>query len=93
MLQLQTKQLPSHSVKTSTLAIAPIPGASQQSAKTRLLKISSVLERVPVSRTEWYRRIRKGTAPAPLSLSVNSVAWLESDIDAFIDALPKVAAK
>jgi len=57
---------------------------------TRLLKISSVLERVPVSKTEWYRRIRKGTAPAPISLSANSVAWLESDIDAFIADLVKV---
>lgn len=63
----------------------------QRTATTRLLKIASVLDRVPVSKTEWYRRIRKGTAPAPVRLSVNSVAWRESDIDAFIDALDAVA--
>lgn len=59
----------------------------QQPAKTRLLKLTSVLDRVPVSKTEWYRRIKNGAAPAPVRLSVRSVAWLESDIDAFIAAL------
>lgn len=59
----------------------------QSPVTTRLLKLPSVLDRVPVSKTEWYRRIKNGTAPASVSLSARSVAWRESDIDAFIAAL------
>jgi len=58
-----------------------------QTAPTRLLRIATVLDRIPMSRTEWYRRINKGTAPEPVRLSVHSVAWREADIDAFIAAL------
>lgn len=61
------------------------------SKPTRLLRQSTVLDRVCLSRTTWYRRIRAGKAPAPVRLGANSVAWLESDIDAFIAALPGVA--
>ncbi len=60
---------------------------SQRPATTRLLKLPSVLERYPVSKTEWYRKIKNGTAPAAIRLSARSVAWLESDIDKFIAAL------
>lgn len=60
---------------------------SQRTAPTRLLRLPSVLDRVPVSKTEWYRKIKNGTAPAPVALSARSVAWRESDIDAFIAGL------
>jgi len=60
---------------------------SQITATSRLLRLPSVLNRVPVSKTEWYRRIKKGNAPAPISLSARAVAWLESDIDAYIAKL------
>lgn len=61
----------------------------QQRPTTRLLRLPSVLDRVPVSKTEWYRKIKAGTAPVPVSLSARSVAWRESDIDAFIAALSR----
>lgn len=50
----------------------------------RLLRQPTVLERVCLSRTEWYRRVKAGKAPAPVRLGANSIAWRESDIDAFI---------
>lgn len=67
------------------------PAASNTDPTTkplRLLRQPTVLERVCLSRTEWYRRVRDGKAPAPVRLGANSVAWRESDIDAFIAALP-----
>ncbi|WP_175772809.1 AlpA family phage regulatory protein [Paraburkholderia phenazinium] len=47
----------------------------------------ALTERIGLSRSEIYRRIKAGTFPQTLSLGQRSVGWLESDIDAWIDAL------
>lgn len=65
---------------------------SQTIAPTRLLRLPSVLARIPVCRTKWYQLVKDGTAPAPVALGARSVAWREADIDAFIAALSKSAA-
>lgn len=65
----------------------------QNTGTTRLLRISSVLARVPVSRSYWYKLIKAGKAPSPLALSVKSSVWLESDIDDFIAKLVKGGEK
>jgi len=44
-----------------------------------------VLQRVPVSGTTIWRMVRDGEFPAPLRLSKNTVGWLESDIEAWIE--------
>lgn len=58
---------------------------------TRLLRIRTVLDRVPVCRTQWYAMIKNGSAPAPVALGARAVAWRESDIDAFIANLSGAA--
>lgn len=63
----------------------------QSTTPKRLLKFPEVRSRTQVSKTAWYRKIKDGTAPAPVRLSVRSVAWLESDIDAYIATLSKGA--
>lgn len=60
---------------------------------SKLMKLPSVLERVPFSKTEFYRRIKQGTAPKAIRLGVKAVAWLESDIDQYIQNLAKESAK
>ncbi|GAB6126032.1 helix-turn-helix transcriptional regulator [Humidesulfovibrio idahonensis] len=50
----------------------------------RLLRISQVLERIPVSKTTWYDGIRKGVYPAPVRLAPRTSAWLESEIKKLI---------
>jgi prophage regulatory protein len=52
----------------------------------RLISIQEVLYRTGLSRTAVYQRMGDGLFPAPIELGRNSV-WLESDIDAWIDAL------
>lgn len=64
-------------------------GRKELSSKNRLLKLPAVLERVQISKSEWYRRVRKGTVPSSVSLGARAVAWLESDIDIFIESLKK----
>jgi prophage regulatory protein len=52
----------------------------------RLIRIREVLYRTGLSRTGLYQRTGDGLFPAPIKLGRTSV-WLESDIDAWIDAL------
>lgn len=59
----------------------------------KLLRLPSVLERLGISKTEYYRRMKLGTVPKSIRLGVNSVAWLESDIENYIQNLTKGAVK
>lgn len=61
------------------------------SKPSRMLKLPTVLDRVPFSKTEVYRRVRSGEFPKPISIGVRAVAWLESDIDEYIQKLAKGA--
>ena len=52
----------------------------------RLLRLPEVLRLVPVSKSTWYRGIRKGIYPAPVKLSSRAVAWWHGDIVTFLEA-------
>ncbi|MFZ6850073.1 helix-turn-helix transcriptional regulator [Undibacterium sp. RuRC25W] len=65
----------------------------QQKTSPRLLRLNSVLQRTPISKSEIYRRVRAGTFPAPIRLGARAVAWLESDIDQYIQKLAQESAK
>lgn len=51
----------------------------------RLLSMRQVLERVPVSRQQIYLWISQGTFPRQIRMSENRVAWLEMDIEKWIE--------
>ena len=51
----------------------------------RLLSIEQVMDKVPVSRQQIYMWMGKGEFPEQKKLSPNRVAWLESDIDEWIE--------
>ena len=53
----------------------------------RLLRLSAVLARFPVSRSHWYQGIADGRFPKPVKLSANVVAWRASDIETLIAQL------
>jgi len=63
------------------------------STTSRLLRLPTVLNRVPFSKTEIYRRMRTGDFPKPVSLGVRAVAWLESDIEQYIQKLALESGK
>ena len=58
----------------------------------RLLTIKQVLQRVPVDKSQVYRWIKAGTFPKQVVLGPQSVAWLESEVCAWIEARPRVGA-
>ncbi len=49
----------------------------------RCLRWPEVKKLVGVSRTTWWRMIKRGEAPAAHRLSANCVGWWEADITAF----------
>lgn len=53
-------------------------------AGDRLLREAQVLELVPVSAATLWRSIKRGEFPRPIRISVRAVAWLESEIHAWI---------
>lgn len=50
----------------------------------RLLRLRQVQELVPLSRSAIYNRIAAGTFPRPISLGPKAIAFIGSEIDAWI---------
>lgn len=50
------------------------------------LRLSTVKSRTGLSRSTLYRRITEGSFPSPIQLGGRAVGWLDSDVDAWIDA-------
>jgi prophage regulatory protein len=53
--------------------------------ENRFLDIAGVRERIPLSKTEIYRRIRAGTFPRPVRLGPMRVAFVESEVMAWME--------
>jgi len=50
----------------------------------KLLRLSEVLEKIPVCKTTWWEGVRKGKYPTPVSLGSNTKAWREADIERLV---------
>lgn len=50
----------------------------------RLITITEAAARVSLSRTELYRRMANGTFPSRVRLGPKRVAFVESEVDAWI---------
>ena len=57
----------------------------------RILRDPQVRERTGLSRVQRWRRVRKGTFPAPVQLGPNSIGWYEDEVEAFIANRPRVS--
>ena len=51
----------------------------------RLLTLTQVQERIPKSRTTLYRWSKQGIFPKPVPVGVSGIAWVESEIDQYIE--------
>jgi len=51
----------------------------------RLLRKPAVLERIGLRTTELYDLVREGQFPAPVPLGKRAVAWIESEVEAWIE--------
>lgn len=66
-------------------------GTPTGGSPARFLRLSEVRGRVPYSRATIYRLITAGLFPRPYSLGARAVAWLESEVDAWIAARVEAA--
>lgn len=51
-----------------------------------ILRRKQVEARTGLARSTIYDRIKAGTFPAPVSLGAKAVGWIESEIDAWLNA-------
>ena len=57
----------------------------------RLLRLNEVQARCGLSRSSLYRMMRDGSFPEPLKVGVRAVRWRESEIEAWLEALPRAS--
>lgn len=49
-----------------------------------LLRLPQVMERVALSRSPILDAIKQGRFPAPIKITNRAVAWVESEVDAWV---------
>lgn len=60
--------------------------ASTTNTPHTLIKLPEVKRRTTLSTSEIYRRLEAGTFPQQIRLGAKAVAWLEHEVNAWIDA-------
>lgn len=55
----------------------------------RFLRLKSVLELIPVSKSTWYRWTQLGIAPKPTQISFRIAAWKAQEIENLLDEMTK----
>ena len=50
-----------------------------------LIKLPCVIAKTTLSRSSVYLEIQKGTFPPPISIGERSVAWVEAEIDLWVE--------
>lgn len=62
-------------------------------AGKRLIRVPEVLRRIGLSRTTMYELIKEGRFPDKITISSRSVAFVESEIDAWIEQTIQTSRK
>ncbi|MCG3729371.1 AlpA family transcriptional regulator [Vibrio cincinnatiensis] len=55
----------------------------------RFLKLKEVMEKTALSRSAIYRKMNDGEFPESVSLGERAVAWVESEVDEWMQELLK----
>jgi prophage regulatory protein len=53
---------------------------------SRFIRLPEVIRRTSHSRSSIYQLIGRGEFPRPIRIGLRSVAWVECDIDGYIEA-------
>lgn len=59
--------------------------------QSRILRLREVITRVGLCRASIYNLIRVGDFPAQIQLGLNSVGWIESEVQTWIDSRIKAS--
>ncbi|MDO8414641.1 MAG: AlpA family transcriptional regulator [Agitococcus sp.] len=58
----------------------------QTSPAPRIIRLSEVVTRVGLCRASIYNLIKAGDFPTQIQLGLNSVGWIENEVQAWIDS-------
>lgn len=61
----------------------------REESVSRLLRQDEVCDRTGLSRTTIWRRERDGDFPRRVQLGDNTVAWVESEVEEWIESRPR----
>lgn len=50
-----------------------------------ILRLPDVIRRTGLSRSAVYQKVKEGNFPAPVSLGLRAVGWIDEEIDSWID--------
>ncbi len=53
----------------------------------RFLKLKEVMQKTALSRSAIYRKMDEGRFPKPVSLGDRAVAWIESEVEEWMEAI------
>ncbi|MFC1772649.1 helix-turn-helix transcriptional regulator [Pseudomonadota bacterium] len=59
----------------------------------RFLRLSDVKHQVGLGRSAIYQKIKDGQFPKPYPIGARAVAWLEEDVEAWIDSRIQAAGE
>ena len=52
---------------------------------SRIIRRREVCERVGLSYSSIYRKVKAGTFPAPVRLGVQAIGWLEHEVETWLE--------
>lgn len=95
--EVQRERAPAPPPPTLARAIqtraAETPIESPRHIGTRLVRMPEVCNRIGIGRSTLYAMIQSGTFPAPKRLGGRTVAWLESEVHAWIESVASGSGK
>ena len=53
--------------------------------RRRFLRLPQVMEKTGIGRSSIYAKVRDGSFPPPIQLSQRIIAWIEDEIDAWME--------
>lgn len=57
----------------------------QEINRDRLLRLTEVLQIIPISKSSWWKGIQNGKYPQPIKLGPRTTCWRESDVLELLD--------
>lgn len=77
-------------MKTATTVLRPelveFVKRAHNTSNDRMLRLPQVKAKIGYAASTIWKGVKEGTLPAPISLGPRSVAWRESELQAWIDA-------
>jgi prophage regulatory protein len=72
-------------VSIKLLSSVPQAFEKVRSVANRLIRLPEVLRKTGLKQSTCYAEIKNGTFPKPVPLGVYAVAWIEDEVDAWVE--------